>query len=229
MGVSPGMTETFDSRSYEKDVPAGSSLPMVLSLHGAGGSGSAFKTSLGFSSTLTDTAIMIYPYAELEASVTTWNAGPDFNPSVDDLTWLQGLIAQVITDESVDTAKIYMLGHSNGGMMNYRFSSESIRDSYTNPIAKAITLNAAIVMTEAYSYTNQLYNISGVDDATVPPRGNATYKSDIFEYVQSSDVVNSRSEYRTIGGTGHTVASLKSGFAALGTTLEAEVIRFFEL
>jgi len=223
------MTEVYDGRNYEKDVPAGTSLPLVLCLHGGGGDGLSFRTSLGFTSALTDEAIMIYPYAEDDGGTTTWNAGPAFNPTVDDLGWLQGLIAQVITDESVDTSKIYMLGHSNGGMMTHRFSSESIRDSYTNPIVKAFVINAALVMTEAYSFTGDLTSLSSIGDTTVPVLGNENFKSDIFEYIQTSSDVANRSDYRTIGGALHSISSMQTALTALGTTLEAEVIRSFEL
>lgn len=84
-----------------------------------------------------------------------------------------------MTNESVDTSKIYMLGHSNGGMM-----------------------------TEAYSFTGDLMSLSSIGDTNVPVLGNASYKSDIFEYIQTRSDVANRTEYRTIGGATHTVSSM---------------------
>jgi len=223
------MTEVFDGRNYEKDVPAGSNLPLCLWLHGGGGDGLTFRTQLGFSSTLTDNAVMIYPYAESNGTTTVWNAGPIADQPEDDLTWLEGLIDQVITDESIDTAKIYMMGHSNGGMMTHRYSSESIRQPFARTIAKSFTINAALIMTEAYSYTNELYSISSASDVIVPVLGNTVYRSDIFEYVQTAGDVAARSEFRTLVGSSHAIASVKTALTDLDTSLEAESIRLFEL
>jgi polyhydroxybutyrate depolymerase len=55
----------------------------------------------------------------------TWNATPaccasEENKSVDDVGYLRGLIAEAVATYNIDTSRIGLIGHSNGGFMALR-------------------------------------------------------------------------------------------------------------
>jgi pimeloyl-ACP methyl ester carboxylesterase len=209
----------YDSRSYKKE-SGGQGLPLIICLHGAGGTGSGFKTQLGFTN-ITSKAVFIYPDAKHNGVATAWNVAPGYNDEVDDLTWLGGLIEQVKIDEN--TTDTYLLGHSNGGMMAHRYGTVK------GEIAKAFIFNSALEMLEDFNFTGELSLWKSLSDTTIPIEGNKSYRSLIYEYRQMQRHIADRSEVRLVGGALHNVSSFKSALVNLGTTLEAEVERFFQL
>ena len=209
----------YDSRNYEKE-SASAGLPLIICLHGGGGSGSEFKTQLGFTS-ITSKAVFVYPDAKHNGVITAWNAGPGYNDEVDDLTWLGDLIAQVKIDEK--TTDTYLLAHSNGGMMGLRYASVK------GGISKMFIFNSALEMLEDFNFTGQLSLWKSLKDTIIPIEGNKNYRSLIYEYRQMKQHIADRSEVKLVGGALHNVSSFKSALVNLGTTLETEVERFFEL
>jgi polyhydroxybutyrate depolymerase len=104
--------------------------PLVLVLHGYGASGLAQSAYLGVQARATQ-----YGYVTLAPDGTRdpkdnlfWNATPaccDFgHVDVDDVAYLTGLIDEAIAKLSVDPARVYVVGHSNGGFMAYRLACE---------------------------------------------------------------------------------------------------------
>jgi len=209
----------YNNRFYIKDVPVGLDLPLIICLHGGGGSGSSLKAQLDISLD----AVVVYPNAGKYGNSTAWNAGPLFNNSVDDLSWLEGLIGQVKIDESIDDSKIYIIGYSNGGMMAHRYGSVK------GGIGKMFIFNSALIMTEEYNYTGELSVWKSTNDNNIPPIGNKTYHSFVYEYRQMGPKINSRSEFRVVAGAEHSVNSFKDGLVRVGTSIQAEIQRFFEL
>lgn len=103
--------------------------PLVVALHGGMGNGEQFRQSGGFSAVADSFSfIAVFPNGtgRLKEKLLTWNA--DFccgfaqEIQSNDLEFLSALIDTMSAKFPVDKKRMYMLGHSNGGMMAYRFA-----------------------------------------------------------------------------------------------------------
>lgn len=132
-------TITMDGseRTYSVNLPpdyyeTSSAFPLVIAMHGGGGSADQFESTSGLTEKANDAGfIVVYPEG-LQGSgllkVRTWNAGiccgGASSKQVDDVKFIGVLIDQVINTYNVDPKKVYATGHSNGGMMSYRLACE---------------------------------------------------------------------------------------------------------
>lgn len=115
-------------RNYWLRVPRGydgkTALPLVMVLHARGSSAQAAHL-LGFNQKA-DAAGFIAVYPEALGAPRIWNAGHDRGASnADDSGYIQGLVTTVRTSLNVDPRRIYLVGHSSGGMMAYRVAAGS--------------------------------------------------------------------------------------------------------
>lgn len=125
-----GRTRTyrvFVPSSYEPGTPA----PLVLGLHGGFGSGEQFQRDNGLNRALTQRGMLgVFPDGVHGPGrgIRTWNAGNccgwSVASDVDDVGFLDALVAKVERRYDVDPARVYALGHSNGAMMSYRLACE---------------------------------------------------------------------------------------------------------
>jgi polyhydroxybutyrate depolymerase len=124
------------ARTYRVHIPAGlgpDPVPLVLALHGGMGSGEPFARNSGLD-TVADANGFIVVYPDGIGGVAgnddlkTWNAGyccgPAQREQIDDVTFLSELIDELEATLPVDPARVFALGHSNGGMMAYRLACE---------------------------------------------------------------------------------------------------------
>ena len=105
-------------------------LPLVVSLHGHGGSGfwGAWYMSL-FDSVLNNEHLLLYPDGTMNPIGNRfWNATAAccnyWDQDVDDVGWLMGLIDVAIESYGADPEGVVFLGHSNGGFMSHRMACE---------------------------------------------------------------------------------------------------------
>jgi len=122
-------------RSYRVYVPASASpdAPVVLALHGGGGTGEQFQSESGFDAVADrEGFIVVYPEGtgRFRNRLHTWNATPAccgyaFDNDVDDVGYLRAVIDDVADRVSIDADRVFMTGHSNGAMMTYRFAAEA--------------------------------------------------------------------------------------------------------
>jgi polyhydroxybutyrate depolymerase len=118
--------------------------PLVLMLHGAGGSSANVLESTGWAEKgEQEGIILVFPNgtprdesrpASFSRNPQTWNSGAAMSLSsgtssasaknVDDVGFLAGLVQRVCRQLSVDPRRIYVAGHSNGAQMAYRFAFE---------------------------------------------------------------------------------------------------------
>lgn len=106
--------------------------PLVLMLHGRGNDALTTDLYLGLSRNQGKLG-----YALLLANGTNrpsdgqrvWNATADCcaddEASVDDSTYLQNLVRDVIAEYSIDPEQVFLVGHSNGGFMSYRLACDT--------------------------------------------------------------------------------------------------------
>ena len=143
------------SRYFLVHVPAeamgGNPLPVVMALHGGGGSPDQFKPE----SRLDPVAdregfLVVYPAGTgiLARTLLTWNAGTDccgfaLEQDVADVDFLLAVLEDLGDRTPLDPNRVYVTGHSNGGIMAYRMAAEAAdRVAAVAPVAGAMMLEA---------------------------------------------------------------------------------------
>ena len=111
-------------RSYILHIPPGynSSIPrpLVLVLHGMGGSAESFKDKTGMSAKSDrENFIVVYPNALGNPSVWNSNLSPLSSNGVDDVGFIRALIDKLEHDLRIDRRRIYCSGFSSGAIMSY--------------------------------------------------------------------------------------------------------------
>ncbi len=106
--------------------------PLVLLLHGITQSGALIDEYFRASEHAAREGYFLLAPDGTEGALTGnrfWNAVDDccdFGESgVDDAGYLRGLIEEAIATESIDPARVFVLGHSNGGYMAHRMACDS--------------------------------------------------------------------------------------------------------
>ncbi|MBU1039795.1 MAG: hypothetical protein KKF77_01685 [Proteobacteria bacterium] len=115
--------------------PAGPRLPLVIFLHGAGGSArqamqqtglAALSQRAGFIAVFPEG--LAAPQGQEYAGIQTWNAwsccGYARDQKVDDVGYLAELISRLKADYPVDPRRVFLAGFSNGAMLASRFALE---------------------------------------------------------------------------------------------------------
>lgn len=122
------------TRRYVVRVPAGGARaqPVMLALHGGGGSGRQFKDDNGLDAVADRHGfVAVYPdgTGPLRERLLTWNAGGGCcgyarDRDVDDVGFLAAVLDHLAGRHPIDRARVYVTGHSNGAMMAYRLAAE---------------------------------------------------------------------------------------------------------
>jgi polyhydroxybutyrate depolymerase len=121
-------------RSYYVHVPPGHSgaepLPVILALHGAFSTARKFETESGLSR-LADREgfLVVYPQGiGLGDLFRHWNSGHCCGKArklnLDDVGFALAAVDDVARRNPVDRSRLYVVGHSNGGMLAYRIAAE---------------------------------------------------------------------------------------------------------
>ncbi len=108
----------------------GQPLPLLLVLHGGGGSGQKMQRFLGFDDYADARGFYVaYPdsYRSAGQRAAHWNdgRGTEVTSGVDDVKFLLEMIAEIGRRVPLDERRIYVTGASNGGMMTYRLGCET--------------------------------------------------------------------------------------------------------
>lgn len=123
------------TRKYVLHLPTGFSpsngivRPLVVGLHGGGGSGRQFENSSGYSPKAdTENFIVVYPTGV--GILGTWNAstaccGSANTDNVDDVRFIKDLVSRLSAQYAIDPAKVFATGHSNGGVMSWRLGCDA--------------------------------------------------------------------------------------------------------
>jgi polyhydroxybutyrate depolymerase len=142
--------------------------PLVVMLHGALGSGAQAERAYGWDREADGHGFVVaYP----DGIGRTWNAGGACcgranRTGVDDVAFLDTLIAAVSHAENIDPARIYITGMSNGGAMTYRYACEGhTRLAAIAPVAASFTYACPAVP------ALPVMAIHGLQDRTVPFQG----------------------------------------------------------
>jgi polyhydroxybutyrate depolymerase len=144
--------------------PAGKRLPLVVALHGAGGSGPFMQRYSGFSA-LADAKGFAVVYPSAVPPHPRWTLNDDNPAAPDDVLFIRDLLNTVEQRVCVDRARVYAAGVSNGGGL-------------TAHLACRLANRFAAVATVAGSYASvttcdpqrpvSVLEIHGTVDQTVP-------------------------------------------------------------
>jgi polyhydroxybutyrate depolymerase len=113
-----------------RNLPAGA-VPLFIGLHGGGGWGDQFAQTDHIEGLAESNGfIVVHPDGTKIASGQggVWNGGiccgVASRTNVDDVGFINALIAQLVTDHSIDSHRIFAYGHSNGAIMSYRLACD---------------------------------------------------------------------------------------------------------
>jgi polyhydroxybutyrate depolymerase len=142
-----GLKRTYSvhiSSSYDHSRPT----PLVIVLHGGGGSGKGMVKLTGFNAVADkENFIVVYP----DGFEKHWTDGRGVQwqshvENTDDVGFISALIDRLSRELNIDAKKVYVTGISNGGMMSHRLGCElSQKIAAIAPVASNIPLNQASV------------------------------------------------------------------------------------
>lgn len=127
-----GRARTFNVHLPPQYEEGDTLFPLVIGLHGTGGSAVQFDRHYHLSEKADEAGfVAVYPNgvrSDGRLGIRTWNAGSccDFamRENVDDVEFISELIDRLIETYRIDAKRIYVTGMSNGGMLAYRLAAE---------------------------------------------------------------------------------------------------------
>jgi polyhydroxybutyrate depolymerase len=152
------------------DLPPGP-VPLVLVLHGAGGSGRQMEAMSGFSAVADREGFLaVYP----DGLRRVWNDGRHGaltkRDTVDDVGFLLALLDRIAAARALDRARVYATGISNGGFLCYRLANDHA-DRFA-AIAPVVTgLSTEVANAFHPSAPVAVFAIQGTEDPLVPYHG----------------------------------------------------------
>lgn len=169
------------ARYYRLHLPPadepGAPAPLVLAFHGGGGNAVQFAESSGLTRAADERGfIAVFPEGSGALGgpplfkLETWNAGNccgyALEHAVDDVQFVRDLLDELARDWSIDAARVYATGMSNGGMMAYRLGAElPERFAAVAPVAAALGVRGEPAC------PIPLIAFHGAQDENVPPQG----------------------------------------------------------
>lgn len=121
--VSNGINRKF---FVKLPVPAASiqqSYPVIIGLHGDGGTGNGFASQSGLADlTSSMNFVGVFP----NAIAGGWNRAVQGQSPADDVKFIEDIIDYLCTNYFINRNKVYAAGHSAGGFMSYRLAIEKV-------------------------------------------------------------------------------------------------------
>jgi len=174
-----------DSRPAKVFVPqgwdGGKSWPLIILLHGYAANGTVQNIYLGMSQRVTSFGfVLVVPEGTpSKTGKQFWNATNaccNFDDQkIDDVGYLRDLIGLAITNLAIDSERVYVIGHSNGGFMGYRMACEA-----ADLVAGVASIAGAVTQTASECASSRPVNalqIHGTADAVIAFEGSLTYPS----------------------------------------------------
>ena len=154
--------------AYEASTPA----PLVILLHGYGSNGARHNRYMKFSTLVDDYGFFLVSPDGTEATTERkprfWNASAaccNFAGStVDDSGYIMAIIDEMKARYPIDSNRVYLIGHSNGGFMSFRVARE-----HSDGIAAIVSLAGAAASRDVPGPTSPVHilQVHGTDDETI--------------------------------------------------------------
>ena len=149
----------------------GETVPLVVALHGRLGTGRGMERDSGFAE-LVDAGgfAAVYP----DGYRRSWNdgrgGGPAAEEGIDDVGFIDALLAEVEGQITVDPARIYLVGISNGGMMAQRLACER-SDRFAATASIIASMPEVVEASCEPSAIMSVLLMNGTEDPLVPYEG----------------------------------------------------------
>lgn len=155
--------------------------PLLISLHGLGGSASMQNLIFDFRPLATEFQFILVVPNGLQgaAGLRFWN-GTDFccgtnQKPVDDVQYIRELVDGMSGEYSVDRNRIHLFGHSNGGFLSYRIACEAPELIASMASFAGVTFKAPEKCLGKDSVP--VLQIHGTGDLIISYNGNSAYPS----------------------------------------------------
>jgi polyhydroxybutyrate depolymerase len=118
-------------------LPASAPVPLVVMLHGAAGSGGQAESAYHWNAQADRHRFVVaYPDGLGRAwAVSDGCCGAPARDGVDDVAFIERVVAAVSADLPVDPARVFAAGISNGGMLAYRLACDTTLFAVIGPVA----------------------------------------------------------------------------------------------
>jgi len=200
-------------RTYTVNLPpsyyTSADFALVIAMHGGGGSAEQFEASTLLSEKANEAGfIVVYPDGVKSTGplgARTWNAGACCeyarDNNIDDVNFIRQLIAKLLTHFNISPKKVYLTGHSNGGMLSYRLACEM-----SSQIA-AIAVSSCSMVTECDPANPvPVLHMHSKRDTQVPYQGGTGITNVYFPPVES--VIDTWSSFNGCGSATRTQGNL---------------------
>ncbi|HEY5625090.1 MAG TPA: PHB depolymerase family esterase, partial [Dehalococcoidia bacterium] len=129
---------------YVPSTLPGSPAPLVIGLHGGFGSGEQFERTARFNEQAEDGGFLA-AYPDGTGGFPTWNGGRccgyAVRENVVDVGFIEAMVDAISAEYSVDSARVYATGHSNGAIMALRLACESDRFRAVGAVAGSLEVS----------------------------------------------------------------------------------------
>ena len=161
----------LDGRYYLIDLPDHPTGAMILALHGAGGNPALFARVAGLSApAMAQGYAVIYPAGSGQNGQLTWNAGYCCgyaqSAAVDDIGFLDQVVADAAGRFSLDATRVYLNGMSNGAML-----AETYAVRRAGPVRAVAGVSGTLDIAATRPVAVPLLHIHGTADQVVPYAG----------------------------------------------------------
>lgn len=160
-------------RAYQVYVPSSVQAhpALVIVLHGGGSSATEMRQWVDFDSVADKSGfIVVYP----DGLQNRWNdnrrSGFVGNTDADDVSFIAQLIDRLTSEYSIDSARVYVTGLSNGGFMTYRLACE-LTDRFAAFAAVAASLSPDMEKDCSPSRPVRMLIMNGTEDPLIPYNG----------------------------------------------------------
>jgi len=169
------MTWEGIERTYTVHAPrataSGRAMPLVIALHGRGGSGPRMLRATGFDSSAARHGFLLVA-PDGTGDPRGWYTGFASGGFIDDVGFIGALIDTLAARYPIDPKRVYVAGHSNGGVLAHRVAADlSARIAAIAVVAGAIgvrTGNGAVTQIDPPRAPVPVMIIHGDEDAVVP-------------------------------------------------------------
>ena len=164
------------------DIPAdydvNTRYPLVVVLHGRGANGFIQSRYFGLIDRVDSKQfILVRPDGIISSEgLRIWNATPECcattpeEASVDDVAYISGLIEEAAATYSIDTGRIGLIGHSNGGFMSFTMACE-VSELVTSVVSLAGSTFPDVDSCKPANRRVSVLAVHGTADDTVPYEG----------------------------------------------------------
>jgi polyhydroxybutyrate depolymerase len=163
-----------EERRYILDVPADGPRPLILALHGGGGSADRFRRRSGLKEAALEAGFaIVFP----DSDSGNWNDGRrkpngELVVTQDDAAFLLALVKKLVETGVADPKRVYMVGHSNGGMMSFAMGC---RHPKVFRAIAPVSANVPLPTGCAKGGGIAALNIVGLRDSVVPFEGGGIF------------------------------------------------------